>query len=223
MRTIGRSVMITVLLLAALTCGAAAQAPGYADILNPQRGDVLAGIITITGSASHPSFTSYQLAFALDPNESGTWFPISGPMDTEVTDGNLGIWDTTGLSDGYYQIRLRVELENGTELESLVSNLQIRNYTDAASLAVPAITAQPASGTIAPTATATEEPVPIVTVETPQTDNRVFAAFRFGALLGGAGLLLLGALLALRNDYRHRRHWLRMRQLLRKRDVHDDE
>lgn len=223
MRTMARTVTLTVLLLAVLTYGAAAQAPGYADILHPVRGDVVSGIVTITGAASHPSLASYQLAFALDPNESGTWFPIGAPMETDVTDGNLGIWDTAGLSDGYYQIRLQVELENGTLLEAVVQNLQVRNYTAAAVEIAPPVTAPPTPGSVpTATATATAEPTPILTIAPPQPGMQVGAAFRLGAVLGGTGLLLLGVLLALRNDYRHRRHWLRMRMLLRKQDARDD-
>ena len=35
---------------------AAAQVPGYADIREPLGGEAIKGVITIEGSASHPSF-----------------------------------------------------------------------------------------------------------------------------------------------------------------------
>ena len=222
MRMMLRSIFAAGIYLCLGLSSAAAQAPGYANIETPLRTQVLSGITTITGSASHPSFEAYELSFALSADQFGTWFQIGESMNTAVANGNLGVWDTTGLSDGFYQLRLQVFLENGAVLESVVDNLQIRNYSAA-------ILATESAGSTVP-ATATAMPQPTLTLAAPIQPGsetppaaRVFSALSLGAALGGIGILGLGLLFTLRKDLGQRRHQVRMRQLLRQRSGEDNE
>lgn len=166
-----------------------AQAPGFADITRPSKGEALTGLVTIEGSAAHPSFVSYELAFAFEDDQTGTWFPIIDDVQTPVTDGRLGIWDTTGITDGDYKLRLLVILKSGTALEAVVEGLRVRNTTpiEAVTSAAPLVvkpSPSPAAGTPVPEVIAT--PIPVQ-----EGPSRVLRALTWGA---AAGVFLLVAL-----------------------------
>ena len=71
--------LLACLLSLAWTAGYASQpgVPGFAEITNPAAGQRLTGLITIRGTADHPSFAGYELLFAHDPNPTETWFPLA--------------------------------------------------------------------------------------------------------------------------------------------------
>jgi len=105
------------------------EVPGFAEIVQPAEGQALQGIVTIRGTAAHPAFEAFDLAFGLDPDPTETWFPLGEPLDTPVVDGRLAIWDTGPISDGNYRLRLQVQIEGGEPLVAIVRDLQVRNYT----------------------------------------------------------------------------------------------
>jgi len=41
----------------------------------------------------------------------------------------LAVWDTTMIADGDYRLRVMVTLNDGSPVETIVSNLRVRNYT----------------------------------------------------------------------------------------------
>lgn len=191
---------------------AAAQAPGYADIREPLGGEAIDGVVTIEGSASHPSFVSYDLSFSHSDNPTGTWFLIGDAVHTSITGGRLGLWDTTGITDGFYTLRLRVHLSNNITLESFVEGLRIRNST-----AIETATPQPdritATPTITlPTRTPRPTPLPFPGGSNPSTVLRTFTG---GIIAGLIVLLSLGIYLFIRRRSQERWAVLRMRQMLR--------
>lgn len=191
---------------------AAAQAPGYANIREPFGGEAIDGVVTIEGSASHPSFVSYDLSFAHSQDPTETWFQIGDAVHTSVADGRLGLWDTTGITDGFYTLRLRVHLSNSTMLESFVEGLRIRNSTP-----IETATAQPyrieATPTITlPTRTPRPTPLPLAGSSDRSTVLRTFTG---GLIAGLLLLLLLGIYLFIRRRSQERWAVLRMRQMLR--------
>ena len=183
------AILMSLAVAAQFPLNANAQAPGFADITRPSRGEALTGLVTIEGSAAHPSFVSYELAFAFEDDPTGTWFPIIDDVQTPVTDGRLGIWDTTGITDGNYKLRLRVVLKSGAALEALVEGLRVRNITpiEAVTSAAPLVVRPSPS----PMATM---PVPEI-IATPlpvqEGPSRVLRALTWGA---GVGVFLLFAL-----------------------------
>lgn len=194
---------------AALASTTLAQAPGYADIARPNAGEALVGVVTIEGSASHPSFLSYDLYFAYDAQGENTWFPILDNVQNPVVDGRLGIWDTTGITDGNFKLRLRVHLKNGSELEAVVSGLRLRNASP-----IETVTPGPAAET------AREQPLsPTVTpLPTPASPNdpqqgKMLTALWIGGGLGLVSLLLIGTYLSIRRYLLLRRSTRRMRQI----------
>jgi hypothetical protein len=125
----------------------------------PASGDVLQGLVNITGTSAVDGFFSAELSFAHDSDSTSTWFLIY-QTDSPVTDGLLAAWDTSLVTDGEYNLRLRVTLQDGTILESLVTGLRIRNQI---STETPAPTSTPE-----PTATTEFIPPPTPLPPTPQ-------------------------------------------------------
>jgi uncharacterized protein YjdB len=106
----------------------------------PVSGSQIAGYITIVGSASHPRFLQYALEWGPDPNPSNLWYPLMPPRNQPVINGGLASWDTRTVQDGFYQIRLHVWLNDGTETYGIVTGLHISNNIPTV---VPTLTATP--------------------------------------------------------------------------------
>jgi hypothetical protein len=80
-----------------------------AAITGPEMGDNLSGTVAIEGTATAADFRDYVLEFAPDPSPSDVvWQPIQGAVEQQVRDDVLGVWDTTGVEDGRYILRLTV-------------------------------------------------------------------------------------------------------------------
>ena len=158
MRAIGRLFWrLTLTLLVGVSLGltprAHAQDQGVAVITSPLEGALLSGLVPITGSATHPQFTRYELAFGYSPNPTDTWFSLQAPSTNQVINEVLGIWDTTKISDGLYVLRLRVFYGEGAYLETFVANVRVQNSTPAAPTEPPTTAGPPPTETPAPTAT----------------------------------------------------------------------
>jgi hypothetical protein len=234
MRPMARFLLVLVFALAVATGlsrapRAHAQDTGVAVITSPLEGAVLNGLVPITGSATHPQFTRYELAFGYSPNPTDTWFSIQAPSTSQVINEVLGTWDTTKISDGLYVLRLRVFYADGAYLETFVANVRVQNSTPAAPTAVPTI-GLPATETPAPTATtpvielpATSTAVagdnaggaegnptgpsnPLIDVPAGRINtDMISAAFLDGVRLTVISFLILGAYVALRAVLRWRR------------------
>ncbi len=136
-------------------------------IYSPANNNVVAGIIQILGSATHPFFLQYQLEFSPDPGE--LWGLIPGSISTiSVQNGLLGLWDTRQTPDGIYQLRLRVFTGDGGSSLVSVRNLRVSNQTATQPpTATPTFTATAtATFTLVPTSTPipTDTPIPPATV-----------------------------------------------------------
>src|SRR5215471_1106826 len=78
---------------------------------------VLRGQFQIHGTANVPNMTQYflevhQLNDDLSPH-GDVRVPVTLPSHTPVADGVLGIWDTTTIADGVYELRLTVSVSVG--------------------------------------------------------------------------------------------------------------
>jgi len=130
-----------------------------AEIVSPQPGATIAGQVAIIGSAIHPAFAYYKLEVGPGDSPSDDQMAlITDLVRDQVLNGQLGLWDTTQLSDGQYSLRLRVVQPDGNYQEFWVKGLTINNA------APPAPTRQAASPT--PTQQPTETSAPLST-ETP--------------------------------------------------------
>jgi hypothetical protein len=184
------------------------QVPGFAEITEPGEGQSVSGIVTVFGTASHPAFQSFDLAFSFDPDPTDTWFPMGEALDTPVVDGRLAIWDTTQITDGIYRLRLRVNIEGSPPFETVVSDIRVRNYTPTETPPPEAVIAEPTEEA------ATPVPVLELELETPdETPNRFSVALRVGVFLGLFLMLATAAYARLAPRVRSYSGYLRMRQL----------
>jgi hypothetical protein len=154
-------------------------------IVSPAEGDALQGLVSVTGTSQVDGFASAELAFAYHDDPTGTWFPIAG-ASVPVTDGVLGAWDTTAISDGTYDLRLRIVLADGSAADTSVANLRVRNYTP---VETPTPTAVIPEATPLPTVTPTPTPFPTPTLL--PTNPAVLSPASVTTSLGAGGLAVL--------------------------------
>jgi hypothetical protein len=150
MTRIGRSFLLTFLL--AVVAVRSVDAQGLPSILSPREGEVLQGVVTIRGSSNYAGFLSSEVDFDYAGDTTGTWFLIA-TANQSVNSNTLANWDTTTITDGNYNLRLRVYLNDGTHLDVMIPNLRVRNYT-------PVETPTPAPTAIQPTLTPTDTLIP---------------------------------------------------------------
>ncbi|MEE9216524.1 MAG: hypothetical protein V3U32_03735 [Anaerolineales bacterium] len=189
------------------------QVPGFAEITEPGQGQAVTGIVTIFGTATHPAFQSFDLAFSFDPDPTETWFPMGEALDTPVVDSRLAIWDTTQITDGVYRLRLRVHVDRAPPFETVVNGIRVRNYTPTETPPPEAETAEPTEVAATPVAVIEQEPE--APVETP---SRFSSALRAGIFLGLFLTLATAAYVRLAPRVRAYSGYLRMRQLHRRQD-----
>lgn len=193
------------------------------SILSPQTGDVLRGQAEITGNMDVLNFSSAELAFTyaspngdaagpadtLRSNLGQAWFSIqvfSQPMAGPA----IAVWDTTSLTDGDYNLRLRVFLQDGTFQEVIVSDLKIRNDTPEpteiiptetafpqfiATLPPPALTGLPATAVIA-----YPSPTPLPINPASVTTASIYSTFGRGALTVLVLFIFFSSILRLRKN-----------------------
>ena len=188
---------------------AAAQAAASPVITSPAEGDILKGQVAVNGLTDLPNFASAELAFAYDPDPTGTWFTIQ-TTNLPVAGGLIATWDTTAVTDGDYMLRLRVSFLDASSQDALVK-VKVRNYT-VVPTATPAVTPTatvvlqiPTAIVIAASPTATVQPTAVIPTPTSLPPNParvttgdIFSGFWKGALVVGLLVLLFGALVRLR-------------------------
>jgi hypothetical protein len=171
-------------------------------IFSPLPGQAVQGLVSIIGSVGLEGMRSYQLSFAFAEDATQTWFLIA-QGDTPVSQGIIGEWDTTVLTDSTYHLKLEVILQNGTSSELIVESIRVRNYT-AIETSTPAPTVQITSLQLTETAAAvpreqpTMPPFPTEVEINPASLNtaNITQAVKRGAIIGA--ILIVGLLLAIR-------------------------
>ena len=163
-RVFGLTTTVLLLLLLSVGQSRAQQAQNVCLIRTPSAGSQVRGQVTIVGTAAHADFAWYQMGYAPDPNPDGKW-TFFGSSESAVPDGQLGVWNTTGLQDGTYQLILEVHRKDGNNDHCFSGRIRVNN-----SAPTPTFTAVPL-----PTAAATPTPLPApedtatVAIEQPPT------------------------------------------------------
>lgn len=131
-----------------------------AVITAPQSGQAVRGSVQLTGSALHPAFQRYELYYTVEPGEN--WVFIGDAKTAPVSNGVLGTWETGGLPDGNYSLRLRVVRQDGNYDEGFARNVVVANSTpptpvptDTPAFDVEATLPPPIEGVVTPTPPAT--------------------------------------------------------------------
>lgn len=128
-------------------------------ITAPASGEAVSGVVEVRGTAVHPDYLRYELAF-LNQSAPGADWIVFAEGSQPVVDSVLAVWDTTvGRSigapvfpDGRYQLRLRVVKTDFNYDEYFVTDLSIQNEG-------PTPTPTPDETAVALTATVVAAPV----------------------------------------------------------------
>jgi len=116
---------------------------------------LLRGNAEIRGTVNPQGLIGYFVEFrALNADftpqeERVAWVPATLPVNTPVLDGVLGVWDTTLVEDGAYEIRLTV-ISGGGTTHARVSPLRVENEVPAFIIVNPTAFPQVAQPTFAP-------------------------------------------------------------------------
>jgi hypothetical protein len=165
---------------------------------SPRPGDVLQGVVAVTGSSDVEGFLSAETSFSYSDDPTGTWFLIS-TNSQPVFNNRLVTWDTTVITDGNYVMRLKVNLTNGTSREYIVPQLRVRNYTP---VETPTPLPIAPEATPLPTimSTMTPFPTPTALARNPATlaPMDVSASILYGGLAAISMFIIIGGYLWLR-------------------------
>jgi hypothetical protein len=169
---------------------AAQTAPPIA-ITSPTADEILRGQVTVTGTLDVDTFASAELDFAYASDPTGTWFTIQ-TLSQPVTDASLGVWDTTTITDGDYVLRLRVNFEDGTFQEVMVS-VRVGNDAVPTPTLAPTSTLESVSVLVptpfllaaSPTPTDVPRPTPTALPANPASlgQDEIYASLKRGALV----------------------------------------
>ncbi|WP_420642973.1 hypothetical protein [Candidatus Leptofilum sp.] len=137
----------------------AVSAQTSSGITQPADGDTITGVIDVVGTAVHPDYLRYELAFRQQDVAGAEWI-VFAEGSQQVMDNVLAVWNTTVgreigapvFPDGRYQLRLRVVKTDFNYDEFFVTDLTIQNDG-------PTPTPTPDETAVALTATAAAIPV----------------------------------------------------------------
>jgi len=132
-----------------------------AVITSPRDRAVVRDKVSIRGTATHPEFWKYEVAYGPEPNPGDQWVLIGAVQETQVVDNVLETWDTTLLPDGNYSLRLRVVRRDGNYDEYFVREIAVANAQPTDTPTAPAVTPTP---TNTPTPL---PPTPTIVIELP--------------------------------------------------------
>ncbi len=116
----------------------------------PQQGDTVQGVVEISGTVVSDSFSYAEIYYAYSIASTENWFLI-GRIEEGIENGVLARWDTTTITDGEYQVKLKLIKSDQSFEEIIIAPVYVRNYS-----IEPTITPAPTgdlliSGEISPT------------------------------------------------------------------------
>jgi hypothetical protein len=97
--------------------------PGQIMITAPEAGSEIKGQVSLQGTADIPNFGFYKYEFA--PAGGDKWSTVEA-NDKPVRNGELGVWDTSHITPGDYQLRLVVIDNQGNALPACVVPVRIK-------------------------------------------------------------------------------------------------
>ena len=185
-----------------ITAPASTQATqtGGPSITAPLPGDVLQGTVGVVGSSDITGFVSAELAFSYVDDPTSTWFLIT-TLSQPMLNQALATWDTGSITDGNYNLRMRVFLADGTITDVRVSNLRVRNYTPVET-PTPAPTVPQATPLPTITLTATPYPTPTALPRNPAvlSPTDVTSSIIYGGLAACLLFIIVGIYIWLRRN-----------------------
>lgn len=96
--------------------------PGRLELTAPRAGEEVRGSIELKGSVDIPNFGFYKYEIASAGSE--IWATVSAGREP-IRDGVLGLWNTSQLTPGDYQLRLVVTDSQGLVLPACVITVRV--------------------------------------------------------------------------------------------------
>jgi len=157
----------------------------------PRVGDSVQGIVEISGTLETSSFNYAEVFFAYAAVDNLNWFMI-GRIDQPVSSGLIAKWDTTTITDGVYQLKLRIHNRDESVEELIINPVIVRNYSILpTNTPIAEVTS---SITIATIAIATEQMIyatPLPENPASTSDTALKRSVTGGLIAAGVTLLLL--------------------------------
>lgn len=96
--------------------------PDQLMITSPEPAEEIKGTVDLQGTVNIPNFGFYKYEVA--PQGSETWVTISAGRTVRINE-SLGLWDTTALTPGDYQLRVVVTDNEGQSLPACVIPVRV--------------------------------------------------------------------------------------------------
>ena len=97
--------------------------PDEIILTSPEPGQEISGTVTLVGTVNVDNFGFYKYEFS--PQGADTWTTVSAGRDSLIN-GDLGLWDTSSLTPGDYQLRLEVTDNQGQVYPPCVIPVRVR-------------------------------------------------------------------------------------------------
>lgn len=172
---------------------------------SPKQGEIIQGLVSITGNTEIVGFQSCEVLFAYAVDNTDTWFLIQQSNEM-VKDGTIATWDTTTITDGNYRLMVRVYLDDNSTTETIITGLRVRNYTSAE-------TSTPAPTSIAEGVGEAQSNVTPETVQIPQdlhsnpaliSSKEMFVSILKGMAFSAIALVIIGGFIFIRSLIRRK-------------------
>jgi len=95
---------------------------GELNLTSPEPRQEISGIVTLVGTVDIDNFGFYK--YEVSPQDADVWATISAGRDI-VRNGDLGLWDTSTLTPGDYQLRLEVTDNQGQVFPPCVISVRV--------------------------------------------------------------------------------------------------
>lgn len=96
--------------------------PNQLILTAPESGQEVLGTVNLVGTVNIPNFGFYK--YEVSPQGAETWVTISAGREI-VINGNIGLWDTSSLQPGDYQLRLVVVDNQGESYPPCINSVRI--------------------------------------------------------------------------------------------------
>ena len=119
----GSAVVPNVATLPSDTTSAAGCLPDRIMLTSPEPGQEVSGTVTLVGTVDVENFGFYK--YEVSPQGTEAWATISAGRKA-VRNDELGLWDTSTLTPGDYQLRLEITDNQGQALPPCVISIRVR-------------------------------------------------------------------------------------------------
>ncbi len=184
--------------------GSSTQQLDLVRILSPAESSVLQGIVAIKGTVTGIGLQRAEVSFRYQDGDAETWFLID-QVNEFVVDAVIANWDTAIIADGTYQLRIDAYYEDGHQLETMINDLRIRNYTAVETSVKPTDDTTISGSTKIPSTSIptiiaqVATPTPLAANELALTTNDIVNSIIQGSIIGILSIIIISVWLYIRH------------------------